>query len=110
MPQVNHRDENKANNRVDNLEWCTADYNNRYSDIYKKGAEAVKIPVVQYTKDGRKIAEYSSMLQASESTGVSVTSISACVKNKRKKDSKGHYYTTQSAGGFVWKAREIVDD
>ena len=35
-PQVNHKDENKKNNNVDNLEWCTAKYNLEYSGITTK--------------------------------------------------------------------------
>lgn len=31
LPQVNHKDENRHNNKVSNLEWCTALYNNTYS-------------------------------------------------------------------------------
>ena len=37
--QVNHKDENKHNNSVDNLEWCTQSYNIRYSNLLHKNDE-----------------------------------------------------------------------
>lgn len=35
-PEVNHKDENKLNNAVDNLEWCTHKYNMNYGTIQKR--------------------------------------------------------------------------
>ena len=42
LPQVNHKDEDKFNNCVENLEWCTASYNNRYGTKIARGVESMK--------------------------------------------------------------------
>ena len=39
LPQINHKDENKLNNNVENLEWCSAEYNNNYGTHNKKMSE-----------------------------------------------------------------------
>ena len=42
LPQVNHKDENKANNYVDNLEWCTASYNCNYGTRIERFSKKLK--------------------------------------------------------------------
>ena len=42
LPEVNHKDENKSNNRADNLEWCTHNYNVNYGQRTKKFSASMK--------------------------------------------------------------------
>lgn len=42
LPFINHKDEDKTNNFAENLEWCTAQYNNTYGKAREKQARKVR--------------------------------------------------------------------
>lgn len=89
LPQVNHIDEDKSNNCVWNLEWCTAKYNMNYGSRI----ERISKRIYQYTMDGSFVRSYISINEASRRTGVCNRSISPCALGKPKH---------KSAGGYIW--------
>ena len=54
LPFINHKDENKKNNCVDNLEWCTPEYNVNYGSGIARAKEARKTKKIKRAEEIRK--------------------------------------------------------
>ena len=78
---VNHKDENKQNNDVNNLEWCTFQYNLNYGTRIETITRKNSIPVVQLDMDGNFIKEWRSMIEAGRN-GFTYQCISKCIKGE----------------------------
>lgn len=82
---VNHKDENKSNNRIENLEWCTQRYNVNYGENSN-----IRPVVATHVLTGKKTT-YPSIVEASRLGDFDHTCISN-VCNGRRKTHKNHYW------------------
>lgn len=94
LPQVNHKDGNKANCRVDNLEWCDASYNqiHAYNILGKKNAKKV----VRISEDWTKFTLYPSLSEAARANATGVKEITQAAKSFEKPGGKKY----RSAGCY----------
>lgn len=92
--EVNHKDGNKSNNRVDNLEWCTNRENVQHT--YDKMNHKNIRPIIQYDLNGNRINVFRSIAEASRSINVHRnSSIRDCCKGR-----------IRIAHGYVWRYQD----
>lgn len=92
LPIINHKDENPSNNRVENLEWCTNQYNVTYGTAIERRVEKTIKPVYHVDRfDNTIIKKWDSMIEAERVGGFNGSAISRCCLGK-----------SEGAQGFKW--------
>lgn len=90
-PHINHKDENKLNNNVNNLEWVTPLENNLYGTRRERVAQKERKPIKQYSLTGEFIRAYDSITDASKMTNITHSNLRRCLRGKQR-----------TAGGYKW--------
>ena len=96
LKEINHKDENKENNTIDNLEWCDRKYNCNYGTIRQKTREKIIKKVYQYDTHGKLIKIYN-CCQECELNGYKPHSIYRCCR----KENGGLYKN------YIWSYKEL---
>jgi len=92
LPQINHKNEIKTDNRVENLEWCDSKYNNNYGLRNQKVSVSLSKPVKQLTRDGILIRVFYGIHEAGRETNINYRNIYLVLAGQRK-----------TAGGYKWE-------
>lgn len=93
LPQINHKDGNKLNNNVDNLEWCNQEHNTK--EAYKIGLiKSSTTKVNQYDLEGNFIKQWNSIKEACDELNLNHANISVVCKGNTNR---------KQVGGYIWK-------
>lgn len=79
LPEINHKDEDKINNCVENLEWCSSKYNKNYGTRNKRVSKSLSKPLM--CVETNEI--FNSAQEAQEQTGIDASSIGKCANHRK---------------------------
>jgi hypothetical protein len=105
LPEVNHKDNNRTNNKVSNLEWCTDQYNQDCKKNFgTTPAEVQGCPVVAVNQETSEVFWFKTQSEAARQLSVPQSSISNVVKGKNNQTHD--YYFCDADSSAMEKTRE----
>lgn len=105
---INHKNELKFDNRVENLEWCTAQYNNTCGTVLKRRIETQQCKFAQYDLKGNLIAIHKGMQKFCKENNYSLSLISqVCNHRNGRKTAYGYKWEFYNQDNTVPRHRQI---